>query len=160
MYSPNTVNSKKNWHQSFPGDVQLESAALTKAADSHNETDEKRIDLTHLKTYAIDDETSFEIDDALSLEQSAHETTLWIHIADPCRLIRFSELLELEARKRVTSVYLVDKVIPMLPFDLTDSSISLKPFHRRAAISASVILNNDGSIDVLDFVLIINLILN
>ncbi|NJO21204.1 MAG: RNB domain-containing ribonuclease, partial [Spirulinaceae cyanobacterium RM2_2_10] len=69
--------------------------------------DPDRLDLTALKVYTIDDESTEEIDDGLSVEYlDDGRTRLWIHIADPTRLIAVGDELDLEARRRSTSLYL------------------------------------------------------
>ncbi|WP_320674657.1 ribonuclease catalytic domain-containing protein [Prochlorococcus sp. MIT 1341] len=123
-----------------------ETSELLEISDKINNGDNSREDLTKLKTYAIDDENSYEIDDAISLERTREGDILWVHIADPCRVVRADSSLDKEAKKRVTSLYLVDRVIPMLPFKLTDNLISLQSCRTRAALSVSILLAEDGSV--------------
>ncbi len=132
--------------QTFSSEVIKESIQFIDESNNILEGDHERIDLTNLKTYAIDDDDSYEIDDAISLESSAFGIKIWIHIADPCRLIPKNSFLDNEAMKRGNSLYLVDKMIPMIPYDLSDTALSLKPGIKRAAISASIKLDNDGAI--------------
>ena len=80
--------------------------------------DKDRLDLTSLKTYAIDDEKTYEIDDAISLELNSKKPVIWIHIADPCRDIKAGSVLDDEAHRRVSSLYLVDGIRPMFPLEL------------------------------------------
>jgi exoribonuclease-2 len=80
------------------------------------DSDTNRLDLTHLKVYTIDDESTTEIDDGLSLEFLENgQQRIWIHIADPTRLLSPGDELDLEARKRTTTVYLPTGMIPCFP---------------------------------------------
>ncbi len=78
------------------------------------EADSSYIDLTHLKVCTIDDESTTEIDDGLSVEYLEDGTIkLWIHIADPTRLVTPGDELDLEARRRSTSLYLPTGMVSM-----------------------------------------------
>ncbi|MBF0199018.1 MAG: RNB domain-containing ribonuclease [Planctomycetes bacterium] len=79
-------------------------------------SEENRLDLTHLKAWAIDDEGSKDPDDAISLEGN----TLWVHIADVACLVPHGTALDLEARERGANLYLPEWVSPMLPQEITD----------------------------------------
>ncbi|MEL6939901.1 MAG: ribonuclease R family protein [Cyanobacteria bacterium J06598_1] len=106
-----------------------------------------RIDLTHLKLYTIDDESTREIDDGLSCETLEDgRQKLWIHIADPTRWLSPGDLLDSEARRRCTTVYLPTGVIPMFPFELAAGPMSLVQGKVCNALSFGVVLNEDGSI--------------
>jgi len=78
--------------------------------------DEDRIDLTHLKCFAIDDEGCNDPDDAISFEKGF----LWVHIADPSALIDFKSELDDFASLRGSNLYLPEKIIPMLPDRITE----------------------------------------
>ncbi len=109
-----------------------------------------RRDLCHLKTYTIDDESTSEIDDGLSVETLADgRERLWIHVADPTRLLLPNDELDLEARKRSTSLYLPTGMISMFPTELATGPMSLLQGQRCAALSFGVILAEDGA--VVDF---------
>lgn len=106
-----------------------------------------RADLTHLHTYTIDDASTRDIDDALSVEWLPEGgERIWIHIADPSRWIPTDHPLELQARKRGTSVYLPEQVIPMFPVDLTTGPMSLVQGEVRCALSFGIVLSPDGAI--------------
>ncbi len=77
---------------------------------------EERLDLTHLNSYAIDDEFTKDPDDAISLDGD----TLWIHIADVAALAPLNSPLNELAQNRISSIYLPEKTIPMLPPEVTD----------------------------------------
>ena len=107
----------------------------------------QRRDLTHLHTYTIDDASTAEIDDALSIESCPDgRTCLWIHIADPSRWVTIGDPLDREARKRGTTVYLPDQVLPMFPAVLATGPMSLVQGETRHALSFGVLLNADGSL--------------
>jgi len=106
-----------------------------------------RQDLTHLKVYTIDDESTQEIDDGLSLEILPDgQERLWIHIADPSRWLLLGDGLEQEARRRATTVYLPTGMIPMFPTELATGPMSLVAGQTCYALSFGVTLNADGSI--------------
>ncbi|NNJ91402.1 MAG: RNB domain-containing ribonuclease [Gammaproteobacteria bacterium] len=77
--------------------------------------DEDRLDLTHIKAWAIDDEGSEDPDDAISY----HDGMLWVHVADVAALVPHDSELDLEARSRAANLYLPEGIIHMLPHGLT-----------------------------------------
>lgn len=77
--------------------------------------DEDRLDLTHIKAWAIDDEGSEDPDDAISY----HEGVLWVHVADVAALVPHDSELDLEARSRAANLYLPEGIIHMLPHEVT-----------------------------------------
>jgi exoribonuclease II len=106
-----------------------------------------RLDLTHLKVYTIDDASTVEIDDGLSLEYlEGAEHQLWIHIADPTRWLSPGDELDLEARRRCTTVYLPTGMIPMLPEELATGPMSLNQGQLCCALSFRVILDKTGRV--------------
>jgi exoribonuclease II len=109
--------------------------------------DENRLDLTHLKVYTIDDESTQEIDDGLSIEiLEDGQERLWVHIADPTRLVRSGDELDLEARRRSTTLYLPTGMIPMFPPELATGPMSLVQGKVCPALSFGVILDETGRI--------------
>ncbi|QDZ40523.1 VacB/RNase II family 3'-5' exoribonuclease [Euhalothece natronophila Z-M001] len=106
-----------------------------------------RLDLTHQKVYTIDDESTKEIDDGLSIETLPDgREQIWIHIADPTRLVQPEDELDQEARRRCTSLYLPTGMIPMFPAELATGPMSLRQGQVSPAVSFGVILEDDGSI--------------
>ncbi|NEP38319.1 MAG: RNB domain-containing ribonuclease, partial [Okeania sp. SIO2H7] len=88
--------------------------------------DTNRLDLTHLKVYTIDDESTKEIDDGLSIEfLEDNQQKIWVHIADPTRLLTPGDELDLDARRRTTTLYLPTGIIPMFPSELATGPMSL-----------------------------------
>jgi exoribonuclease-2 len=109
--------------------------------------DVQRLDLTHLKVYTIDDESTEEIDDGLSIEKLEHGLTrIWIHIADPSRLVSPNDELDLEARRRSTSLYLPTGMISMFPVELATGPMSLIQGQVCPALSFGVILDDTGQV--------------
>ncbi|AFY99118.1 ribonuclease catalytic domain-containing protein [Calothrix sp. PCC 6303] len=109
--------------------------------------DRDRLDLTHLKVYTIDDESTTEIDDGLSWERlSDGRDRLWVHIADPTRWLIPEGDLDLEARKRGSTVYLPTGMVPMFPELLATGPMSLLQGQICYALSFAVILDDDGAV--------------
>ena len=106
-----------------------------------------RRDLTHLHVYTIDDISTTEIDDGLSIETLADgRKRIWVHIADPTRWLDPESALDRDARKRGTSVYLPTGVIPMFPIDLATGPMSLIESKVCHAMSFAVDLDAVGAI--------------
>ncbi len=106
-----------------------------------------RRDLTHLHVYTIDDISTTEIDDGLSIETLANGgKRIWIHIADPTRWLEPESVLDRDARKRGTSVYLPTGVIPMFPIELAAGPMSLIQSKVCHAMSFAVDLDESGAI--------------
>ncbi|QYX30091.1 ribonuclease catalytic domain-containing protein [Sphaerospermopsis torques-reginae] len=110
--------------------------------------DTNRLDLTHLKVYTIDDESTTEIDDGLSCEILADgRQRLWVHIADPTRWLMPEDDLDLEARKRGSTVYLPTGMISMFPEVLATGPMSLVQGKICCALSFGVVLNDTGAVE-------------
>lgn len=121
--------------------------ALSCLSSPPSDPDTNRLDLTHLKVYTIDDESTREIDDGLSLETLEDgRQRLWIHIADPTRWLQPGDDLDLEARRRGTTVYLPEQVVPMFPVELATGPMSLVQGQVCCALSFGVILDEQGAI--------------
>ncbi|MCY7384192.1 MAG: ribonuclease R [Microcoleus sp. CAN_BIN18] len=113
-----------------------------------SDSEKSRLDLTHLKIYTIDDESTTEIDDGLSLEFLENgQQRLWIHIADPTRLLSPGDELDMEARKRTTTVYLPTGMIPMFPPELATGPMSLIQGKECSALSFSILLDETGAVE-------------
>jgi exoribonuclease-2 len=109
--------------------------------------DSDRLDLTHLKVYTIDDESTSEIDDGLSWELLTDgRQQLWVHIADPSRWLVPEDELDLEARRRGTTVYLPTGMLPMFPSALATGPMSLVQGQICCALSFGVILEANGAV--------------
>jgi len=104
-------------------------------------------DLTNLKTYIIDSDDPHEVDDAISLEiKEGNKKKLWIHISNPCKLFLHDSNVDLNARKRNSSLYLIDQYVPMLPKDILEKA-NLAQNKVSETISAAIEFNDDGSIN-------------
>ena len=103
-------------------------------------------DLTSLKTFIIDSKNPQEIDDAISMEFLENQPKyLWVHISYPAKLFKHNSKIDLECRKRVSSLYLVDDYIPMLPEKIINIA-NLKTNKVSETISACIEFNKNGSI--------------
>jgi exoribonuclease-2 len=110
--------------------------------------DANRLDLTYLKVYTIDDESTTEIDDGLSWEQLPDgQERLWVHIADPTRFLIPEDELDLEARKRGSTVYLPTGMVPMFPEILATGPMSLVQGQVCCALSFGIILDASGAVE-------------
>jgi exoribonuclease-2 len=104
-------------------------------------------DLTNLKTYIIDSDDPHEVDDAISLEiNEGNKKKLWIHISNPCKLFLHDSNVDLDARKRNSSLYLINQYVPMLPKDILEKA-NLAQNKISETISAVIEFNHDGSIN-------------
>lgn len=111
------------------------------------DSDPDRLDLTHLKVYTIDDESTREIDDGLSVEFLPEgQQRLWIHIADPTRWLSPGDDLDLEARRRCTTLYLPTGMIPMFPPELATGPMSLNQGKVCTSLSFGIILDQAGAV--------------
>lgn len=106
-----------------------------------------RRDLRTLKTITMDGEDAKDLDDAISIEKiEGKGYRLFVHIADVSEYVKENTALDREARLRGTSVYLVDRVIPMLPPRLSNGLCSLNPNVPRFALTAAMTVGYDGEI--------------
>ena len=107
----------------------------------------KRRDMRQVLTFTIDPHDAKDFDDALSIEKV--KDGLWeigIHIADVSHYVEEGSLLNDEAYERATSVYLVDRVVPMLPEKLSNKVCSLRPHEEKLCFSAVFTLNDKAEV--------------
>ncbi len=105
----------------------------------------KRLDLRRKFIFTCDPESARDYDDALSIEtDKAGNTVLGVHIADVSHFVRPGTALDREAYRRSTSVYLVGKVVPMLPEQLSNGVCSLVPGRDRLAFSVFLTYDGEG----------------
>ena len=103
-------------------------------------------DLRDRFVFTIDPADARDFDDAISIDEVDGLVRLGVHIADVSHYVPWNSSIDLDARRRATSVYLVDRVIPMLPEELSNDICSLKPGEPRRAMTADMFL--DGSFEV------------
>ncbi|MDO5156732.1 MAG: ribonuclease R [Eubacteriales bacterium] len=128
----------------FPTKVMDE---LERIPDCVLETDiENRLDLRDWKTVTIDGEDAKDLDDAITLTKGQNSYQLGVHIADVTHYVKEYSALDKEALTRGTSVYLVDRVIPMLPHKLSNGICSLNAGEDRLALSCIMDIDDQGRV--------------
>ncbi len=105
-----------------------------------------RLDLRDEVMITIDGEDAKDLDDAVSLRKTKNGYVLGVHIADVTEYVKEGSALDNEAKKRGTSVYLINRVVPMLPHRLSNGICSLNAGEDRLALSCIMDLTEDGTI--------------
>ncbi|MEG2038287.1 MAG: ribonuclease R, partial [Oscillospiraceae bacterium] len=105
-----------------------------------------RLDLRKELIFTIDGADSKDLDDAVSIEKTADGWDLGVHIADVSYYVGFNTAIDKEAYDRATSIYYINKVIPMLPEQLCNGICSLNPGEDRLAFSALMKLDEKGKL--------------
>jgi len=132
----------------FPPKVEKETAEIS--SDIRPEDLKNRLDLRDNLIFTIDPDDAKDFDDAVSLEVLPNSNySLGVHIADVSHFVESGSAVDGEALKRGTSVYLVDRVIPMLPERLSNSLCSLRPDEDHLTYSVTMEVSPNG--DVLDY---------
>lgn len=127
----------------FDNDVIDYANNLSKTIDAQEKA--RRVDLTHLPIVTIDPSTSKDLDDAIYVIKELDQYRLYVSIADVSHYVKPNTILDEEARKRGTSIYLIDKVIPMLPHILSNDICSLNPEQETLTITCEMVVKLDGS---------------
>ena len=104
-----------------------------------------RVDLTHLDIITIDPKTSKDLDDAIYVEKRGDNFKLYVAIADVSYYVKIGSPVDIEANKRSTSIYLVNKVIPMLPHNLSNDICSLNENEKRMAMTCEMDIDSKGN---------------
>lgn len=108
---------------------------------------DKRVDMRNILTLTIDPETAKDFDDALSFEvDEKGNYNIGVHIADVSHYVKPDTALDEEAFKRATSVYLVDRVVPMLPERLSNGVCSLRPHEDKLCFSIVFKISPEGKL--------------
>jgi ribonuclease R len=106
----------------------------------------RRLDMRDVLTFTIDGETAKDLDDALSVQWVDGNIQVGVHIADVSYYVKPNSLIDDEAYKRGTSVYLVDRVVPMLPEKLSNNLCSLNPYTDKLVYSFIFTLDQNGKV--------------
>ena len=134
---------KYNIHTDFPEDVKEEVKNIPMEVKDTDLLGRK--DLRNWEIFTIDGDDTKDIDDAISIEKMANgRYKLGVHIADVSYYVKEGSPLDNEAMERGTSVYLVDRVIPMLPHELSNGICSLNPNVDRLAVSCVMEFDHQG----------------
>lgn len=132
--------------EDFPEEVKAEAAAIPMEVPESILNSKTRRDFRALTTITIDGEDAKDLDDAISLEYFPEKKLyrLYVHIADVTEYVKEGSSLDLEALERGTSVYLTDRVIPMLPRELSNGICSLHEGVDRLTLSCIMDYNERG----------------
>lgn len=128
----------------FPEDVMKEVQSIPAKVSKEDKKD--RSDLTNLLTITIDGEDAKDLDDAISVEKIEGGYRLGVHIADVSHYVKEGSALDREAYERATSVYVVDRVVPMLPHALSNGICSLNPKVERLTMTCMMDIDKKGEV--------------
>ena len=132
--------------EDFPEEVKIEAESISQEVPESILSSKARRDFRALTTITIDGEDAKDLDDAISLEYFPEKKLyrLYVHIADVTEYVKEGSSLDLEALERGTSVYLTDRVIPMLPRELSNGICSLHEGVDRLTLSCIMDYNERG----------------
>jgi len=129
----------------FEEEVEKEAKKINKKISKEEE--KKRRDMRKEMTFTIDPEDAKDFDDAISFKKIEKEKyEVGVHIADVSHYVTPGSTIDEEAQKRATSVYLVDRVVPMLPETLSNNLCSLRPNEEKLTFSAVFIMKKNGDV--------------
>ena len=130
--------------EAFPEEVKKAAEAVP--AKVYAKDLKNRKDLRRVRMVTIDGEDSKDLDDAVSLSKKGSDYILGVHIADVSHYVKEDSVLDREALERGTSVYLADRVIPMLPERLSNGICSLNEGEERLAMSCIMRIGKNGAV--------------
>ena len=140
-----SILSQNNINLSFPTDVLEQTKKISE--EISDEEIKKRRDFRNELTFTIDPVDAKDFDDALSFKKIDEDNyEIGIHIADVSHYVKSGTILDKEAYTRATSIYLVDRVIPMLPEKLSNKVCSLRPLEEKLTFSTCITINKNGEI--------------
>lgn len=128
----------------FPPQVMREVNRINESISSQEK--EGRLDLVNEQIITIDGDDSKDLDDAISVSRIEGGYRLGVHIADVSHYVQERSAIDEEAYKRGTSVYVVDRVVPMLPHALSNGICSLNPHVERLTLSCIMDINEKGEV--------------
>ncbi len=128
----------------FPEKVLKQAETVAKPVDGNDMAG--RMDIRDWQTVTIDGEDAKDLDDAITLTMEGENYRLGVHIADVTNYVQEKSALDAEALNRGTSVYLVDRVIPMLPHTLSNGICSLNAGEDRLALSCIMLIDPKGNV--------------
>ena len=134
--------------EKFPNEVIKETDKIN---DDFSEEIEKRRDLRHLDIITIDGSDAKDLDDAVYVEKTDTGYKLFVSIADVSYYVKSGSELDREALKRGNSIYLVDRVIPMLPRKLSNNLCSLNPDEDKLTFTVEIEFDSNGKVVKNDF---------
>lgn len=141
----NAILADYGFPLAFPNQVEQEAEAIPEIIDEAEIS--KRKDFRNVLTFTIDPADAKDFDDAISFRKLENDTyEIGIHIADVTHYVKADTALDREAYERGTSVYLVDRVIPMLPERLSNNLCSLRPNEDKLCFSAVFVLDNQAHV--------------
>jgi ribonuclease R len=140
----NSIMAEYGLPMEFPANV-IKESELIEEVISEAEIAERR-DMRNVTTITIDPVDAKDFDDAISIAYNQKGIEIGVHIADVAHYVKPNTKLDEEAFKRATSVYLVDRCVPMLPERLSNGICSLKPNVDRLAFSVIFTLDSEGNI--------------
>ncbi len=143
-----SIIAEQGFDWNFPNEVKKEAENIVENNPVFFEKEiQKRKDFRNTPTFTIDPADAKDFDDAISVKKLENgNIEIGVHIADVSAYMKKDSAMDKEAQKRGTSVYLVDRTIPMLPEELSNNLCSLMPNVDRLAFSAVFEMNENGNV--------------
>ena len=143
-----SILHKYGFQRHFSKEIENESKKIESEINLSDSL-KNREDLRDITCFTIDPEDSKDFDDAVSIKKTPEGYLLGVHIADVSHYVKENSIIDSEAFRRGTSVYLVDTVAPMLPENLSNDICSLKPLTDRLTFSVFISISKD--LKILDY---------